>query len=74
MRLPRLNGPATISAIRGNPSLNGLRIFAVTGLTPDEAGVATGPGGVDGWFQKPVNPSRLAEAMSAAATSAAALN
>jgi carbon storage regulator CsrA len=67
MRLPRLNGPATISAIRGNPNLNGLRIFAVTGLTPDEAGVATGPGGVDGWFQKPVNPSRLAEAMNAAA-------
>jgi carbon storage regulator CsrA len=67
MRLPRLNGPATISAIRRNPELSGVRIFAVTGLTQDEAGVVTGPDGVDGWFQKPLNPSRLAEAMSAAA-------
>jgi carbon storage regulator CsrA len=68
MRLPRLNGPATISAIRRNPDMTGVRIFAVTGLTQDEAGVVTGPDGVDGWFQKPLNPSRLAAAMNAAAT------
>ncbi len=65
MRLPRLNGPATISAIRNNPALNGVRIFAVTGVSQAEAGIATGPGGVDRWFQKPLNPSRLAEAMNA---------
>jgi CheY-like chemotaxis protein len=67
MRMPRLGGPATISAIRGNPQLRDLRIFAVTGLSPEEAGVPTGPEGVDRWFQKPLNPSRIVEAMSAAA-------
>lgn len=64
MRLPRLNGPATISAIRNNPQLCGVRIFAVTGSSQSELGVATGPDGVDQWFQKPLNPTRLAEAMS----------
>ena len=74
MRLPRLNGPATVSAIRNNPQLCGLRIFAVTGSSPEEVGVSTGPGGVDEWFQKPVNPSRLAAAMNAAAVNRAALD
>jgi len=67
MRLPRLNGPATVSAIRNNPHLNGVRIFAVTGSSQAEAGVALGPDGVDQWFQKPVNPGLLAEAMRATA-------
>jgi carbon storage regulator CsrA len=68
MRLPRLNGAATITAIRNNPALTGLRIFAVTGVSQNESGVATGPTGVDRWFQKPLNPSLLAEAMNALGT------
>lgn len=66
MRLPRLNGRATLMAIRNDPHLAGLRVFAVTGSSQQEAGVPTGPTGVDRWFQKPLNPARLADAMSAA--------
>ena len=68
MRLPRLNGPATVHAIRTNPHLTGLRIFAVTGSSQEEAGLSVGPEGVDRWFQKPVHPRRLAEAMSTLAS------
>jgi len=64
MRLPRLNGPETISAIRTNPRYAHLRIFAVSGSRQEELGVVTGPEGVDRWFQKPVNPVQLAQAMS----------
>jgi carbon storage regulator CsrA len=67
MRLPRFDGPATISAIRQNPSLCGLRIFAVTGSAPAEFDLPAGGSGVDAWFQKPLNPRRIVEAMSATA-------
>jgi carbon storage regulator CsrA len=63
MRLPRLDGPATVAAIRLNPAYRALTIFAVTGSSPADVGVATGQGGVDAWFQKPLNPGRLVEAM-----------
>jgi carbon storage regulator CsrA len=66
MRLPRFDGPSTVSAIRRNPQYRGLRIFAVSGSAPTEFGVQEGEAGVDAWFQKPVNPKRLVEAMNAA--------
>ncbi len=66
MRLPRFDGPATVSAIRQNPAFRGLRIFAVTGNAPGEFDLSSGRTGVDAWFQKPLNPRRIVEAMSAA--------
>jgi carbon storage regulator CsrA len=66
MRLPRFDGPATVAAVRQNPAFRGLRIFAVTGCTPDEFDLPTGGTGVDAWFRKPLNPRRIVEAMSAA--------
>lgn len=65
MRLPRLGGPETIAAIRQNPAYHGLRIFAVTGSSPAEVDVSIGEQGVDAWFQKPINPKRIVEAMNA---------
>ena len=59
MHMPRCNGPATISAIRGNPQLEGLKIFAVSGSEPSECGVSVGPHGADRWFSKPIDPRRL---------------
>jgi carbon storage regulator CsrA len=59
MRMPRCDGPTTISAIRSNPQLNGLRVVAVSGSRSSEVGVSTGPQGVDRWFCKPVDPRRL---------------
>jgi carbon storage regulator CsrA len=67
MRLPRYDGPATVAAIRQNPAYRGLRIFAVTGSSPAEFNLPIGEMGVDAWFQKPLNPKRIVEAMSAAA-------
>lgn len=63
MGLPQISGPQFLERIRREPRCQGLRVFAVSGTTPDEVGVRTGPGGVDAWFRKPLNPSRLWEAI-----------
>lgn len=59
MQMPRCDGPTTISAIRDNPKFRELKVFAVSGKVPTEMGVAIGPGGVDRWFRKPLNPKSL---------------
>jgi carbon storage regulator CsrA len=61
MRMPRLDGPKMVSAIRGNPDYTGLRLFAVSGVSHEEANVRVGPRGVDRWFLKPVNPAELVD-------------
>lgn len=63
MRMPVLDGPATVSSIRQCPELRGLRLFAVSGTPHDELAVGLGPGGVDRWFSKPLDPAKLVEAM-----------
>ena len=59
MFMPRCDGPATVNAIRDNPSLNEMKVFAISGTSPASLGVATGPRGVNRWFPKPVNPEQL---------------
>jgi carbon storage regulator CsrA len=59
MGMPHLDGPATISSIRGEPCLRDLKLFAVSGADRIELGVTVGPQGVDRWFSKPVNASTL---------------
>ena len=59
MGLPRCDGPTAVRQIRQNPALAGLKIFAVTGHSPDEYNLARGPAGIDRWFQKPLDPSAL---------------
>ncbi len=59
MGLPRCDGAAAVRHIRQDPALADLRIFAVSGSAPGEFGVASGPGGVDRWFQKPIDPATL---------------
>jgi carbon storage regulator CsrA len=59
MVMPRCDGPETLAAIRREPRLAGLKVFAVSGCSPDELGLSTGPGGVDGWFRKPLDPRKL---------------
>jgi CheY-like chemotaxis protein/sRNA-binding carbon storage regulator CsrA len=65
MRMPRFDGRKTISAIRNNPDYRGLKLFAVSGVRPEEMDVALGPGGVDRWFTKPVDPKGLLDALRA---------
>jgi two-component system, OmpR family, response regulator len=59
MILPRCDGLSTVKAIRKEPSLAGLKIFAVTGSSPTQFPVPHGPEGVDRWFAKPLNPEAL---------------
>jgi carbon storage regulator CsrA len=66
MRMPRCDGPTTVTAIRQIPAYRDLKIFAVTGSSPSEFDLSTGESGVNAWFQKPLNPKRLVDAMSAA--------
>ncbi len=63
MKMPRFDGPKTVSAIRQHPEHKSLKIFAVTGTNPAEAAVTVGPDGVNRWFSKPVDPEQLVEAM-----------
>jgi len=63
MKMPRFDGPKTVSAIRQNPEHRSLKIFAVTGTDPAEAAVTVGPTGVNRWFTKPVDPEQLVQAM-----------
>lgn len=70
MSLPRCDGATMVRRVRQDPAYAGLKIFAVTGHRPDEFGVAAGPGGVDRWFHKPVDPSEIVRGMRAELESA----
>jgi CheY-like chemotaxis protein/sRNA-binding carbon storage regulator CsrA len=59
MLMPRVDGPETVRSIRNDPRHKGLKIYAVSGSNPQKLGLATGPQGVDRWFQKPLDPERL---------------
>jgi carbon storage regulator CsrA len=61
MLMPRCDGPATIRAIRGKEEYAGMKVFAVSGIRPTELAVPIGPGGVDQWFAKPLDPDALIE-------------
>lgn len=63
MRMPRCDGPKTLAHIRADPRLAGLTVFGISGCSPREVGITTGPGGVDAWFPKPLDTRQLAEAM-----------
>jgi carbon storage regulator CsrA len=59
MLLPRCDGPSVVRALRQDPSYAGLKIFGVTGVDYEKFGLACGPGGIDRWFRKPLNPEAL---------------
>jgi carbon storage regulator CsrA len=59
MGLPRVDGPTMVREIRRNPALADLKVFGVTGYQPEEFGLENGPGGIDRWFQKPLDPAAL---------------
>lgn len=68
MRMPRLDGPKTVSAIRHTPDCSDVKLFAVSATDPRELGVKTGPQGIDRWFSKPLNPSSLVVELNRALT------
>ncbi len=59
MNMPRCDGVTTVKMIRRDPSLANLRIYAVTGYSAKQLGVDEKQAGLNGWFQKPLDPERL---------------
>jgi carbon storage regulator CsrA len=59
MGLPHCDGATTVRKIRRDPTLAGLKIFAVTGSSPDQFDLAQGPKGIDRWFRKPIDSEAL---------------
>jgi carbon storage regulator CsrA len=64
MLMPHCDGPTVLRRIRQTPSLEHLKVFAVSGSSPTSLNIPTGPGGVDRWFRKPVDPSVLVQEIS----------
>ena len=63
MNMPEFDGRWTIDQIRHDRQLNDLTVFAVSGTPATESDVKVGPGGVNSWFHKPLNPENLVSAI-----------
>ena len=64
MMLPKIDGPHTLSLIRQHERLNDLTVFGMSGRRADEVGITVGGrDGINAWFEKPLNPNRLVEAI-----------
>ena len=64
MMLPKIDGPHTLSLIRNHERLNNLTVFGMSGRRAEEVGVTVGGhDGINAWFEKPLNPNRLVEAI-----------
>jgi carbon storage regulator CsrA len=66
MMLPRCDGATTIRRVRDNPEYSNLKIYAMSGYTPDQLGLDCHTSGVARWFQKPLNPELLLKELDAA--------
>lgn len=56
MGLPRCDGATMVRTLRRDPAFAGLKIFAVSGHSPEEYDLGNG---LDGWFHKPIDPAAL---------------
>jgi carbon storage regulator CsrA len=72
--MPRFGGRQTLERIRRDPRFDGLKVFAISGTTPQDEGIEVGPAGVDAWFPKPLNPLRLWDAIQTHLPSPSAAN
>lgn len=63
MMMPECDGRETLNRIREIPAFEHLPIFAVSGSSPASVGLSIGSDGVEDWFPKPLNASRLLQHM-----------
>ena len=63
MRMPRCDGPTTVPRIRENPDFEALKIFAISGSSPEEKQFKNLDESIDQWFMKPLDPRNLVAAM-----------
>jgi carbon storage regulator CsrA len=61
MAMPRCDGATVVRTLRRDPAYNGLKIFAVSGHSPDEYNLPRGPAGIDRWVPKPIDPVVLVQ-------------
>ena len=64
LQLPRCSGYEFVNVVRSESRLAGLNLFAVSGTDPQSLGISVGPQGVNRWFPKPLDTTRLLEAVS----------
>ncbi|HEX3871776.1 MAG TPA: response regulator [Pirellulales bacterium] len=63
MMMPRCDGMTTVRIMRRNPVFDGIKIVAMSGYGRDQFGVAERAAGIDAWYEKPLDPSRLVREM-----------
>jgi carbon storage regulator CsrA len=59
MMMPECDGPTAVRRIRSTPAFQGIKIYAISGSSPSDVGLETGPRGVDRWYSKPLDPDSL---------------
>lgn len=59
MLMPRCDGPETLRRIRKDQRWQNLRVYSVSGTDPHDLGLPIGPGGIDGWLAKPLDPQKV---------------
>lgn len=59
MMLPRCDGKQIVQTVRRDPTLNPMKIIAVSGHTPEQLDPSGAMSGIDRWFRKPLNPEAL---------------
>jgi carbon storage regulator CsrA len=59
MLLPRWDGVATARTLRRDPGYSDMKIFALTGQSPEDLGIEPAAAGIDRWFKKPIDPQVL---------------
>ena len=69
MKMERCDGATVVRHLRADTKHKHTRVYAVSGTSPEENGLETGPNGVDRWFPKPVRVECLLDALSAAEAS-----
>lgn len=60
MQMPKMDGSQLVEAIRGEPGLKDLRLFALSGMDQEDCPIPIGRDGINRWFRKPIRPDFLA--------------
>lgn len=64
MNMPNFDGKKTLEQIRKSALLRSIPVYAVSGADKADMGIEIGESeGVNDWFQKPVQPSKLLQAL-----------
>lgn len=63
MNMPKCSGREMVERLRSDGQHDATRVFAISGTTPEENNLEIGTGGIERWFQKPLNPQFLLEAI-----------